>query len=98
VLADRTVQLAGRASVQLAAVRYFFIDGAEGGYVVVPRVIPPAATAHVIVPSAQSSNPRPGPSLSVRIASGAQWRDVSLRVTMAPARTAAEAATVAARI
>ena len=92
------VMLAGSASVGLAAVRHFFVDGAEGGYVVVPRVFPPAATAHVIAPSAQSSNPRPGPSLSLRLATGAHWRDVSLRVAIAPARTAAEAAALAGRI
>ncbi len=78
--------------------RFFFIDGEEGGYVVVPRIFPPAATAHVLSPGEQSSNPRPGPSISVRLATGAQWRDVSLRVSMAPARTAEEAAALAARI
>jgi hypothetical protein len=92
------VKLAGAAFVQLSAVRYFFIDGAEGGYVVVPRTFLPTATAHVIKPSEQSSNPRPGPSISVRMATGAQWRDVSLRIVMAPARTAEEAAAVAARL
>jgi len=78
--------------------RYFFIDGADGGYVVVPRSFLPTATAHVIKPSAQSSNPRPGPSISVRMATGAQWRDVTLRIVMAPARSAEEAAAVAARL
>ena len=54
--------------MRLADVRYFFIDGAEGGYVVVPRGFPPTATAQCIKPSEQSSNPRPGPSISVRLA------------------------------
>jgi hypothetical protein len=89
------VKLAGAAFVPLSAVRYFFIDGSEGGYVVVPRSFPPTATAHVIKPSEQSSNPRPGPSLSVRMATGAQWRDVSLRIAMAPARNGEEAAALA---
>jgi hypothetical protein len=93
-----TVKLAGTGQVPLANVRYFYIDGAEGGYVVVPRSFLPTATAHVIKPSEQSSNPRPGPSISVRMATGAQWRDVSLRIVMAPARSAEEAAAVAARI
>jgi hypothetical protein len=92
------VKLAGGASVQLAAVRFFFIDGEEAGYVVVPHGFPPNATAHVISPGEQSSNPRPGPSISVRLATGAQWRDVSLKVAMAPARTVEEAAALAARI
>ena len=57
----QVVKLAGTAFVRLSDVRYFFIDGTEGGYVVVPRSFPPTATAHVIKPSAQSSNPRSGP-------------------------------------
>jgi hypothetical protein len=84
--------------VLLANVRYFFIDGSEGGYVVVLRSFLPTATAHVIRPSEQSSNPRPGPSLSVRLAAGTQWRDVSLRVVMAPARNGDEAAALAPRL
>jgi hypothetical protein len=92
------VKLAGAAFVPLSAVRYFFIDGSEGGYVVVPRSFLPTATAHVVKPSDQSSNPRPGPSLSVRMAAGTQWRDVSLRITMAPARNGEEAAALAPRL
>ena len=94
----QVVKLAGTAFVRLSDVRYFFIDGSEGGYVVVPRGFPPTATAHVIKPSDQSSNPRSGPSVSVRFASGTQWRDVSLRIAMAPARTGEEAAALAPRL
>ena len=91
----QVVQLAGTASVRMSDVRYFFIDGSEGGYILIPRAFPPTATAHVIRPSEQSSNPRPGPSVSVRLARGTEWRDVSMRVVMAPAQTAAEAALLA---
>ena len=102
VLADRTVQLVrvpgGSTQVDLAAVRYFFIDGGEGGYVVLPRGFPPGSVARLLFPSPQSSNPRPGPSLSLRIAPASRWHDLLLRVAMAPARTAAEAAAAAARI
>ena len=100
VLAHRRGGEAGRRprSSRLRRVRYFFIDGGEGGYVVVPRSFPPTATCPRVQPSEQSSNPRPGPSLSVRMATGAQWRDLSLRVVMAPARTAEEAAAVAGRL
>ena len=51
-----------------------------------------------IKPSEQSSNPRPGPSVAVRFATGAQWRDVSLRIAMAPARNGEEAAALAPRL
>ena len=92
------VKLAPGGSVPLAQVHHFFVDGSEGGYAVLPRIFPPNATVHVIVPSAQSSNPRPGPSISIRFATGAQWRDVQLRIAMAPARTAEEAAAIVGRI
>jgi hypothetical protein len=92
MLSSGVIKLAGTAFVRLRDVRYFFIDGSEGGYVLVPRVFPPDATAHVIHPSDQSSNPRPGPSVAVRLASGTHWHDVVLRVTMAPVRNGDEAA------
>jgi hypothetical protein len=89
---------AGQASVLLAAVNYFFIDGSEGGYVVLPRAIPAGALAYVLNPSKQSSNPRPGPSLAVRLAPASTWRAVSFGVTIAPARTAADAAAIVAQL
>jgi hypothetical protein len=103
VLADRTLQLTrvpgGSTQVEVAAVRYFFIDGgAEGGYVILVRAFPQGAVARLIFPEPQSSNPRPGPSLSLRLAPVGRWRELALRVAMAPARTAAEAAAVIARI
>jgi hypothetical protein len=94
----QVIKLAGRASVRLADVRYFFIDGSEGGYVAVPRSFPPNATVHVLQPSKQSSNPRPGPSLSVRLAGGANWRDVGMALAMAPVRNGDEAAAKAPRL
>jgi hypothetical protein len=54
--------------------------------------------ARLLFPSQQSSNPRPGPSLSLRLSPAVRWHDISLRVAMAPARTAAEAAAVVTRI
>jgi hypothetical protein len=93
-----TLKLTGPGSVRLSDVRYFFIEGSEGGYVVVPRSFPPNATAHVLTPSPQNSNPRPGPSISLRIATGPEWRNVAIKVVMAPARSAREAAAVASRL
>jgi hypothetical protein len=82
----------GSTQIELARVRYFFIEGSEGGYVMVPRAFSPAAVARLLFPSSQSSNPRPGASLALRLAPASHWRELSLRVTMAPARTAEEAA------
>jgi hypothetical protein len=94
----QVVKFAGTIQVPLPDVRYFFIDGIEGGYVVVPRTFPPTATAHGLLPSPQSSNPRPGPSISVRLATGTHWHDVSFRVTMAPVRNGDEAAALAPKL
>ena len=84
-------------AVDLGDVRYFFIDGAEGGYVVVPRGFPPAATAHVIAVRAEL---QPAPRAEPLAADGERgaWRDVSLRVAMAPARNGDEAAALAPRL
>jgi len=62
------------------------------------RSFPPGAVARLLFPSPQSSNPRPGPSLVIRLVPASRWHDLSLRVAMAPARTAAEAAAVVGRI
>jgi hypothetical protein len=93
-----TATSSGQGSVLLGAVHYFFIDGSEGGYVVLPTAVPAGALAYVLQPSKQSSNPRPGPSLTVRIAPASRWRSASFGVTIAPARTAADAAAIVAQL
>jgi hypothetical protein len=84
--------------IELATVDYFFIDGSEGGYVVLPRAFSAAPTVAVIQPSEQSSNPRPGPSLSIRLARPSRWNHLSLDVSIALARDAAAAAAVFERL
>jgi hypothetical protein len=82
----------------LAAVDWFFIDGSESGYVVVPGGFPPAAVVRVLSPRAQNSNPRPGPSLMLRLAQPSKWKQIELSVTIAPARTADDAAAFVAAL
>jgi hypothetical protein len=84
--------------IDLPAVGYFFIEGSEGGYVVVPRALPAGAQVGVIEPSEQSSNPRPGPSLVIRLAPPSRWTQVSLEATIAPARDAGDAVGVVGRL
>jgi hypothetical protein len=84
--------------IDLAAVDYFFVDGSEGGYVVLPRAFSFAPTVGVISPREQASNPRPGPSLSIRLARASRWAHLSLDVSIALARDAAEAAAAVARL
>jgi hypothetical protein len=100
--AGGVVRLTGEAprvaQVDLATADYFFIDGSEGGYVVVPVSFPPGTLARVLRPSGQSSNPRPGPSMTLRLAPPSRWGALSLDVSIALARDLGEAATAVARL
>ena len=58
----------------------------------------PRATAHILKPGAQSSAPRPGPTLAVQLAHGRKFRRLGLAVRIAPAASRQEAATVARRL
>ena len=89
-----------RTKVDLAAVRWFYIDGggSESGYVAVPRGHPPGAFAYVLRVSSQNSNPRPGPSIAVRLAPPSRWSELSFGIGIAPAATAEEAAAIALRL
>jgi hypothetical protein len=84
--------------IDLAGVDYFFIDGGEGGYVVLPRGFSATPQVGLIQPSGQSSNPRPGPSLSIRLARPSRWSHLFLDVSLALARDAAEAAAQVGRL
>ncbi len=95
------VRLTGTAAVpqiDLGAVRYFFVEGGEGGYVVVPRASTAGANVRVVRPAEQSSNPRPGPSLAIRLAAPSRWSQLSLEVTIALARDESEAAAAVQRL
>jgi hypothetical protein len=86
-----------RPKVDLAAVHHFYVDGGgtESGYVAIPRAAPPGAFAFALHVSKQNSNPRPGPSIAVRLAQPARWAQVSFGITIAPARSLEEAAAIA---
>jgi hypothetical protein len=97
----RRISLNGTSRVpliELATVDYFFIDGSEGGYVVLPRAFSAGAQVGVIQPSDQASNPRPGPSLSIRLARPSRWAHLSLDVSIALARDVKEAAAAVTRL
>jgi hypothetical protein len=90
--------LPGLTQVQLTELRYFFVDGSETGYVVIPRTVPAGAVARLIQPKPQGSNPRPGPSIQVGLARVGHWGVLTFAVTIAVARTAADAEGLVARI
>jgi hypothetical protein len=66
--------------------------------VVVPIGNRPRATAHILKPAAQSSAPRPGPTLAVQLAHGRRFRRLGFGVRIAPAADRLEAARVARRL
>jgi hypothetical protein len=80
-----TGQTPDRKKVDLAEVDHFVVDGGEGGYTAVPGQFPAGAIAYLLTPSEQSSNPRPGPSIAVRLAPLSRWRELSFAVTIIPA-------------
>jgi hypothetical protein len=87
-----------RRSVSLRDVVYFYLAGEDSGYVVVPTGRKPRATAHILRPKAQSSAPRPGPTLALQLAQGKRFKRLGLGVRIAPARDARQAAKAARRL
>jgi hypothetical protein len=87
-----------RRSVALRDVVYFYLAGEDSGYVVVPTGARPRATAHILRPKAQSSAPRPGPTLAVQLAQRKRVRRTGLSVRIAPATSPRDAAAVARRL
>jgi hypothetical protein len=86
------------AGVRLAEVAYFHVvsEQPETGYVIVPRRFPAGARTAVARPSAQSSAPKPGPTLVLELErAGRSFRTATLQVAMAVAATASDARSVA---
>ena len=74
LLRDGTrVRISAGREVALAAIVRFEISSARSGYAVAPLRRPQGAIARVILPSRQSSQPDPGPTLAIEVARGAQW-------------------------
>jgi hypothetical protein len=77
----------GGRGLAMRSVRGFEIRSAHGGYRVLGLRAPRGATARIVRPARQSSNPLPGPSLSIRIGSGAALRLARFAARIAPARS-----------
>jgi hypothetical protein len=71
----------GRSPVRLARVAAFCVESARSGYAIVPSGSA-RATARLLRPAPQSSAPRPGPTLAVRIADGSTFAPVRLTVRL----------------
>jgi hypothetical protein len=84
--------------VPLSSIAYLWIRSERSGYVVVPASRPAGAGVHVMRPSAQSSDPKPGPTLAVQIARNARFSRAALSVRLMPVHDEQQAATAAARL
>ena len=88
VLRDgRRVDAAG--GPRLGEVRFFDLQGEEGGYVVVPQDGPADGRVGTRVGRARPTNPRPGPTLVLGLRGAGSARSVSFAVRLAPARAGA---------
>ena len=98
VLRDGTSHVLGAQAIALRRIAWFHIAGEDGGYVVVVRTKDAAGRVHLLRPRAQSSQPRPGPTLAVELLTRARLRRRTLTVRYAPANDPLTAAAVAARL
>jgi hypothetical protein len=78
VLADGTRIRVGSRRIPLARVASFRVRSARSGYAVIISRAPRGATAHVLWPGGQSSDPSPGPTLAVQILRRARATQVAV--------------------
>jgi hypothetical protein len=80
------LNLRSGGALRLSRVARFEISSADSGYTAVPLLRPAGAVARVLVPSRQSSDPNPGPTLAIEVAKGSAWRRARFAARIAVAR------------
>jgi hypothetical protein len=70
----------GGAPLALARVAHLEVRSERSGYTVVPLAGPPGATVRLLHSNSQPSNPNPGPTLAVRLATPRAFRHLALTV------------------
>jgi hypothetical protein len=98
VLRDGSRVTVGTRLISLSSVAYLWVRSERSGYVVVPASRPAGAAVHTLHATAQSSNPRPGPTLAIQIARAARFSRAALSVRLMPVHDEQEAAAAAARL
>jgi hypothetical protein len=99
VLRDGTHTGVGRRTrIAVSRLAYVYVRGATSGYVIVPSKAPAGAVLTAAAVARQPSSPRADDSARIELATRTQRRGLSLTARYAPARDAAEAARVAARL
>jgi hypothetical protein len=88
----------GSKLIPLSSIAYLWVRSADSGYVVVPASRPSGAGVHVLRASAQSSDPKPGPTLAVQIERSERFDRAAFSARIMPVRDAQEAAAAAARL
>ncbi|HWK27781.1 MAG TPA: hypothetical protein VNS09_14545 [Solirubrobacter sp.] len=98
VLRDGSSVAVGSRRVALSSVRYVWVQSERSGYVVVPVTRPRGASVHVLRAAAQTSDPRPGPTLAVQIARSSRFARATFAARIMPVHNEQEAAAAAARL
>jgi hypothetical protein len=98
VLRDGTQVAVGSRLIPLSSVSYLWVRSERSGYVVVPASRPAGAGVHTLSVKAQSSDPRPGPTLAIQIARAQRFSRAALSVRLMPVHDEQEAAAAAARL
>ncbi len=89
VRSDGSRLVVGGRRLPLRGVRSFCVRSARSGYTIVPLRLPAGATARVLLPRRQSSNPRPGPTLAVEVLRRGDAGRVSMSVRLETGRECA---------
>jgi hypothetical protein len=98
VLRDGARVTVGSRLIPLTSVSYLWVRSEHSGYVVVPASRPTGAAVHTLSVKAQSSDPRPGPTLAIQIARAQRFNHAALSVRLMPVHDEQEAAAAAARL
>ena len=98
VLRDGSRVNVGSRRIPLSSVEYLWVRSEHSGYVVVPHRRPAGAAVHTIRAHAQSSDPKPGPTLAVQIARAKKFSRAALSVRLTPVANEQQAAAAAARL
>jgi hypothetical protein len=98
VMKDGSRVKVGATLIKLEKIAYLWVRSEYAGYVVVPASRPAGAGVHVLRPAAQSSDPKPGPTLAIQIARAQRFGRAGLSVRLMPVHDEQEAAAAAARL
>ena len=98
VLHDGTRLEVGKQRIATRHVAWFHVDGADGGYVIVPMSPSLPGLVRVLRPKPQRSAPHPGPTLVLELLAHRRLRRLTATFRYAPVKSAADADGVASML